>query len=349
MAQLREALDALLSTADHEARAWRHEVTRSMRKLMEADRAVLSVFRRPGGAGATRGHIGEELFGGIAHPEALEVTLWSRRLLRRRNHRLGSYLKEFARPQDLRDVLGASLCLEGSDAQIRLALIYSREPLSPERFDLLLSRLSLMLPALRTGLGMHLRMRRWLLNLPAMLDKIGQRLALFTPAGREIYRNASMRRTLAEDPEHSLIEAALVEVARMTVCAPPAGSCPPRIGGFREDPSRREFRTTTARYRLRGSVMDPGTVGPERTVLVSMDRLRTEPPAAEPLRGLRFGLTLRETQVASLLMQRLTNKEIATILGISAHTARHHTESVLMKAGVNSRRALRRALAGAGS
>jgi DNA-binding CsgD family transcriptional regulator len=51
-------------------------------------------------------------------------------------------------------------------------------------------------------------------------------------------------------------------------------------------------------------------------------------------------LTPREREVAALLTLRRTNAEIAAALGVSAHTARHHTESVLRKCGVSSRRRL---------
>jgi DNA-binding CsgD family transcriptional regulator len=46
--------------------------------------------------------------------------------------------------------------------------------------------------------------------------------------------------------------------------------------------------------------------------------------------------------VAELLVQRRTNAEIASTFGISLHTARHHTESVLLKMGVHSRAAVER-------
>jgi DNA-binding CsgD family transcriptional regulator len=88
-------------------------------------------------------------------------------------------------------------------------------------------------------------------------------------------------------------------------------------------------------------------VGPDgdAAVLVSVHRLTPELPGTQALRE-RFKLTMREVQVACLLMQRMTNEEIAGALGISTHTARHHTESVLLKAGVTSRRALHRMLWG---
>jgi DNA-binding CsgD family transcriptional regulator len=354
--QLGEALPVLLSPLNQDVHAWRREVTRTMRALMEADRAVLLLFReRPpvvNGNALSRKTSDEyvepfaPLDGGLARRDGLKLTLWSRRLLWRQDKLFGSTdSTELTCRQDLRDALGGSLDLdiEGIRARLRLILLYGHAPLSADRADELLARLGLILPALRTGFGMHLRLERWLLNVPSMLDKIGQRLVLFTVAGREIYRTAVMRRTLAEDPEHERIEAALEAVARGTAHMPLGNNRPEHARLLRDDLTRREIRTSTACYHLRGSLMGPDTVGPEPTVLVSMDHLVTEPPSAVTLRG-RFGLTVREVQVACLLVQRLTNAEIASALGISSHTARHHTESVLMKVGVNTRQALRRIL-----
>lgn len=58
------------------------------------------------------------------------------------------------------------------------------------------------------------------------------------------------------------------------------------------------------------------------------------PPAQRPR---SYRLTRREMEVASLLRLRRSNAEIARTLGISGHTARHHTESVLAKLGLHSR------------
>jgi DNA-binding NarL/FixJ family response regulator len=51
----------------------------------------------------------------------------------------------------------------------------------------------------------------------------------------------------------------------------------------------------------------------------------------------RYGLTRREHQVAELLARGKSNATIARQLGISAHTARHHTQRVLAKLEVHSR------------
>lgn len=53
----------------------------------------------------------------------------------------------------------------------------------------------------------------------------------------------------------------------------------------------------------------------------------------------QFGLTPRELEVAMLLGQGLSNTAIASELGISTHTARHHTQRILSKLAVHSRAA----------
>jgi DNA-binding CsgD family transcriptional regulator len=50
-----------------------------------------------------------------------------------------------------------------------------------------------------------------------------------------------------------------------------------------------------------------------------------------------YGMTPREVDVALLLSEGLSNSALARQLGISPHTARHHTQRVLGKLGVHSR------------
>jgi len=57
-----------------------------------------------------------------------------------------------------------------------------------------------------------------------------------------------------------------------------------------------------------------------------------------------FGLTSRQLEIAELLADRLTNKQIADILVISPKTVSHHVASVLAKLGVTNRSAVRRIL-----
>jgi DNA-binding CsgD family transcriptional regulator len=51
----------------------------------------------------------------------------------------------------------------------------------------------------------------------------------------------------------------------------------------------------------------------------------------------RLALTARESEVARLLAMGLAIKQIAGRLGLSYHTARHHTERIYSKLGVHGR------------
>lgn len=64
-------------------------------------------------------------------------------------------------------------------------------------------------------------------------------------------------------------------------------------------------------------------------------------PVDEDLRSDSEGLTQRQRQIARLLANRATNAEIAGALGISVHTARHHSQNVLEKLGISSRSEVR--------
>jgi DNA-binding NarL/FixJ family response regulator len=91
-----------------------------------------------------------------------------------------------------------------------------------------------------------------------------------------------------------------------------------------------------------------------RGSLNEMRQLRTglrsqHDPLTEPERNgrenghsnlrLLYGLTSREAEVAILLVQGRSNSAIAEQLKISPHTARHHTQRILVKLEVHSRAA----------
>lgn len=94
----------------------------------------------------------------------------------------------------------------------------------------------------------------------------------------------------------------------------------------------------TARYT--GSLV---LAGPDaRPVVVVIVEQRALPDDDE-LRT-RFALTPRESEVARLMADRLSNFEIARRLQISIHTVRRHSERVLAKLEVHSRNDVRAAL-----
>jgi DNA-binding CsgD family transcriptional regulator len=72
---------------------------------------------------------------------------------------------------------------------------------------------------------------------------------------------------------------------------------------------------------------------------VLMEHRPALPQAESPAFRLQdeYRMTPREAEVAMLLAQGLSNTALAGRLGISPHTARHHTQRVLGKLGVHSR------------
>ncbi len=76
--------------------------------------------------------------------------------------------------------------------------------------------------------------------------------------------------------------------------------------------------------------------------MIAVERPALERPAMpEPERlQHRYGLTRREAEVALLLAEGLSNRQIAARLFVSPHTARRHTEKVLDKLGLCTRKAL---------
>lgn len=99
--------------------------------------------------------------------------------------------------------------------------------------------------------------------------------------------------------------------------------------------------TGEASYQLRGELLAPASKTP--VVLVAIEREPDTYPSYRELRA-AFGLTRAEARVATMLAERKTNSEIARELGVSASTARRHTERLLVKLGISRRGAVRGAL-----
>ena len=94
------------------------------------------------------------------------------------------------------------------------------------------------------------------------------------------------------------------------------------------------FEMRSHRARLRGDGHEPALDG--RVRLNGRAPQPAPTPAAIHLH-IEYGMTPREIEVAVLLTEGCSNRTIAHRLGISPHTARHHTQRVLVKLGVHSR------------
>jgi DNA-binding CsgD family transcriptional regulator len=137
---------------------------------------------------------------------------------------------------------------------------------------------------------------------------------------------------LAGDPRGDQVRAEIRAIVDSMRAAKPSQQRP----GTRARAQTRLVVTPLNRYRLRGMVFTPGFGGVTWSIVVAIDQFGSVRSLNELI--MRFQFTRREAQAATLLVERRSNAEIARVLGISEHTARHHTERVMRKLGVTSRR-----------
>jgi len=101
--------------------------------------------------------------------------------------------------------------------------------------------------------------------------------------------------------------------------------------------------TWEAVMRIVGEV-DPRVVffsaSAEQVVVVVVTEMENKSWREAHLRR-HYRLTPREAEVAALLGDRLSNKEIAGTLGVTVHTAMRHTERVIGKLNVSGRQEVR--------
>jgi DNA-binding CsgD family transcriptional regulator len=189
------------------------------------------------------------------------------------------------------------------------------------------------------------------------LDAVPDALLVVGPDGRERHRNASLVRQLAGEPERERVLAAMRDAARALSDAQATSPAGLLLSATRASAGERRVVTAQARYAVRATYGSEALWGISGVVLVSLEReavvasLVDAPDGAAgrvahdlgadalPLATLAaLGFTVREAEVAQLLARRLSNAELAAALGVSVHTARHHTERVMQKLGVQKRR-----------
>ena len=194
-------------------------------------------------------------------------------------------------------------------------------------------RLGLLLPAFRTAHRAMLARAAQGTALAAMLDASGAAVLVVGADGREQHRSRALTALLAAEPSRDAVVAAMHDAARALRTSP--------LPALLLAPAEQVVRGARQRYTVRATPAPAQLWAAPGTLLVALSVAGAHAPdaAADAALRARYGLTAREAEVARLLGQRLTNAELAAALGVSAHTARHHTERVLQKLGVASRRA----------
>lgn len=359
--RLGSALGVLLSPLAHrDGDAWRLTVARHIRDLVDAERAVFlmeqadamrmyGVHMDSSTIRAYQSHYWS-LDYGTAWLCKTGLEVWSRRMLWDADVlEQSEYYNDFALPHRLHDTVGLATAVRSLRVRIRIALFNDRSTSATRRTERQLGLLSLILSAFKSGMLLHLRWGPWRAWLMSALDDSDEPLAVCDANGRVLHENAALTRTLPKDGADQVREA-IRQVARGVAAATDAG--------LLDAPIARDVGVAGERYHVRGSLAGPEFSASGVTTLVSVTRptasvtdVTTSLAAAvtyeaarlqeEELRSV-YRLTPREVEVTRLLVQRRSNAEVARALTISEHTARHHTENVLLKLGARSRREVER-------
>src|SRR5690242_6473170 len=195
---------------------------------------------------------------------------------------------------------------------------------------------ALLQAALDSSIRASRRLLQYRAQLGHLMDTLAEGLAVFDLAAQPIHQNGAFTRLLEEEPERERVLAAMRSVVHaLAVYSGPGGGA--RSSHARQ-PAWRELHTDSGHYWLRASMLGESLLGSSPEVVVAVERMSSEPLSDSALQQ-QYRLTRREIEVARLLSQGRANDEIAQDLGISTHTARRHTESVLSKLGVHTRAA----------
>jgi DNA-binding CsgD family transcriptional regulator len=351
--EIRHALAAMLSPADSSSVAqWHLAVMNAVMPLTDAYKAAVreregSSFRMtPLGFedSAIREH--QEYYHRFDFGQALggrqvKSTVFSRnayysdfgRLLR------SEYYCDYLSKYRVFDALCISSRKEQHEKGVVLYLWHERERSSSWRSSKL-AILSLMAPAFRAGAAAASSAQVRHGQIASLVDSCSDGCALFTKTGSLLHMNPALSSMLQNVETRAELSMAVSTAGRSVqqICFAQS------LQVSEMSPAAFEKRAGGTTYRVTACVVSDADGQNCPSILVTVHRVGQNLASSTGLLRDRFDLTQRETEVAVLLADRYSNHELAERLGISEHTARHHTESVMRKLGVADRRQLRQAV-----
>lgn len=244
-----------------------------------------------------------------------------------------AYWHDLVRPARAFDTVALCATVDASAGVANLQFYHDRET-GPTFGARGLAIARAVFPAFASGCRTWVALQGYAQQLSNFVDTMPVGVVLARIDGRIVHENASVRRMLASVPSENTLRSAITECIdrfrRVWSSRAPAGSpAPPR-------PTASEYRVPGHTFRLSTSFLGRDVLPGGGAIVVVVETLGPPPFPAGILRD-RYNLTRREIEVARLLAEGETNLEVAAALGVSAPTARHHTESVMLKLGVNAR------------
>lgn len=272
----------------------------------------------------------------------LEVSHWSQVYDLRALVRSEIY-NDWSKPSGLLDAMSMTIDIPGSPFPAGMVLYHAREN-AREFGDRGTALLRLLLPAFKAGVHHSLHFARTYAALERLIDQSSDSMIVVDSDGRVLYENGSAQRLLEGDVEAGRVRLAVIRLANALLARRDRRK-PGPAATTTITPCTGEVRTARDRYVLRGAYLPRHLFHASSVACITMERTTPRRRSLDQIRR-DFQLTRREGEVALLLAKGKQNEEIATALGVSRHTARHHTERVLAKLNVHTRSAVAAALQG---
>jgi DNA-binding CsgD family transcriptional regulator len=153
--------------------------------------------------------------------------------------------------------------------------------------------------------------------------------------GDVVHQNPAFTSVIAAEQYPEMIERVIFDIVQTLVAFSKEQT--PAIDAVAGRRLVHEYHGPKGSYEVRGSFLGRELLGSELRVVISLHRIVPNTTLSDQVLQERFGLTVRELEVARRLAQGESTKEVAQSCGISLHTARRHTEKVFAKLGVRNR------------
>lgn len=262
------------------------------------------------------------------------VQVWDREIAEResgvRLRDMPRFYPEVVRPGGLEGSLAMAHCLVDGRAILQ---VVPEGPGKTAFGEDALDVMRLLLPAFKAGTRALMASEGRRRGLRKSLDQLREAVVVYRD-GAESYRNHSLRRLLALEPER---EAVLAAAERCAIAL--SRKLADLSTEFGRTSVSGEVTSARDRYRLSTCHLEGGRYGRPLVTLVIVRPSSPPLPSGAELRD-RYALTHRQAEVALLLAQGRSNGQIAELLDISPHTARHHAQRVIQKVGVPGRKAI---------
>jgi DNA-binding CsgD family transcriptional regulator/PAS domain-containing protein len=345
---LHSAFAVLLSPLDAvDTEAWRGEVGRTLAELLGADRAAFQLEAPGVPILYSEDYPQQTLDSYLEHYHAIDVgrirrdelglEVWNRWRLH------GAQLKQFSESEIHQDFLAPNRIFDsmGLTVPIRGAtnpatLFFHREKPGTSQFgERGAALLNLLLPAFKAGVRDVIRYSYQRESLTSHLDSLTEGICICDLSGETVHQNPAFTAMLEAEGAPETLKLAMSDIVHSLIgFAKETPRSSPGLAGKR---LTQEVHGPSASYEVRGSFLGRELLGAELRIAISLQRLMPHTALSDCAIQQRFGLTLRELEIARRLARGESTKELAQSCRISLHTVRHHTEKIFLKLGVRAR------------